>query len=168
MATKLLLVQDVENLGRSGDIVSVKPGYARNRLVPTKVAVFADKKSLRMQARLQEERKVKAIQDKKDAELLAEKINGKTVTTTVKVDHDGHMYGSVSVNDILHLVKEHLSLTLEKRFVHLPHAIKKTGVSEIPLRLAEGITANFSVKVLAEGAEEEEAAPGEKEAEAAE
>ncbi|MBA2728930.1 MAG: 50S ribosomal protein L9 [Parachlamydiaceae bacterium] len=155
MATKLLLVQDVENLGRSGDIVSVKPGYARNKLVPTKVAVLADKKSLRMQARLQEERLKKAIEDKKDAELLAEKINGKTVTTIVKVDHDGHMYGSVSVNDILHLVQEQLSLTLEKRFVHLAHAIKKTGVTEIPLRLAEGITASFTVKVVAEGAEEE-------------
>jgi large subunit ribosomal protein L9 len=166
MATKLLLVEDVENLGRSGDIVSVKPGYARNRLVPTKVAVFADKKSLRMQARLQEERLKKAVEDKKDAEMLAEKINGKTVTTIVKVDHDGHMYGSVSVNDILHLVQEQLSMKLEKRSIQLPHAIKKTGSTEISLRLAEGITAKFTLKVVAEGAEEEaEAAP---EAEAAE
>ncbi len=155
MATKLLLVQDVENLGRSGDIVSVKPGYARNRLVPTKVAVLADKKSLRMQARLQEERQKKAIEDKKDAELLAEKINGKKVTTIVKVDHDGHMYGSVSVNDILHLIQEQLSLTVEKRAVQLPHAIKKTGSTEVSLRLAEGITAKFILKVVAEGAEEE-------------
>lgn len=156
MATKLLLVEDVENLGRSGDIVSVKPGYARNRLVPMKVAVFADKKSIRMQARLQEERQKKAIEDKKDAELLAERIEGKTVTTVVKVDHDGHMYGSVTVNDIVHLLEDQHSVKLEKRNILLAHPIKKTGISEIPLRLVEGITAKFYLKVLVEGALDEE------------
>jgi len=159
MATKLLLVQDVDHLGRSGDIVSVKPGYARNKLVPSRVAVFADKKSLRMQARLQDERLKKAIEDKKDAELLAEKINGQTITTTVKVDHDGHMYGSVAVSDILHLVQDQLSITLEKRYVHIAHAIKKTGMSEISLKLPEGITAKLNLKVLAEGAVEEAEQP---------
>lgn len=156
MATKLLLVEDVENLGRSGDIVSVKPGYARNKLVPSKAAVFADKKSLRMQARLQEQRLQKAVADKKDAELLAERIEGQMVVTTVKVDHDGHMYGSVAVNDIVHLVQEQLSLTLEKRSLQLAHPIKKTGTTQLSLKLAEGITASFSIKIKAEGAEEEE------------
>ncbi len=156
MATKLLLVEDVDNLGRSGDIVSVKPGYARNKLIPSRAAVFADKKALRMQARLQEERRNKAIADKRDAELLAEKINGQIVTTTVKVDHEGHMYGSVAVSDILHLVQEQLSITLEKRYLHLPHPIKKTGLTEITLKLPEGIGARLLVKVLAEGAVEEE------------
>lgn len=155
MATKLLLVEDVDNLGRSGDIVSVKPGYARNKLIPSRAAIFADKKSLRLQERLQEERKKKAIADKKDAEVLAESIDGKTVSTIVKVDHDGHMYGSVAISDILHLVKEQLSITLEKRSVHLAHPIKKTGKTEISIKLAEGVTAKLNLKVLAEGAEEE-------------
>lgn len=155
MATKLLLIEDVEHLGRSGDIVSVKPGFARNKLIPGKSAVLADKSSLRMQARLQEERLKKAVEDKKDAELLAERLNGKIITTTVKVDHDGHMYGSVSANDVVHLIQEQLSIELQKRYVQLPHAIKKTGAVEILLKLPEGITSKVTLKVVAEGAEEE-------------
>ena len=73
-ATKLLLVEDVEDLGRSGEIVSVKPGYARNKLLPSGAAVLADKKALRMQAKLQEERAQKAISDKADAEKLKAQI----------------------------------------------------------------------------------------------
>src|SRR5689334_17894347 len=99
MANKLLLMKDVEELGRSGDVVSVKPGYARNYLLPQGFAVLADKKALKMQARLQEERRKKAVEDKKEAEELAQAIDGVTLTTIVKVDHEGHMYGSVSAHD---------------------------------------------------------------------
>lgn len=150
MATKLLLIEDVDDLGRSGDIVSVKPGYARNRLLPSKWAVLADKKSLRMQARLQEERSKKAIEDKKEAEQFAQKIEGQTISTNVKVDQDGHMYGSVSTGDIINLIEEQLKVTLEKRNVQVKHAIKEVGVFEIPLKLNEGIVAIIHLKVIPE------------------
>jgi large subunit ribosomal protein L9 len=159
MATKLLLIEDVEDLGRSGDIVSVKPGYARNRLVPMGSAIFADKNALRRQARLQEERLKKAAADKKEAEAVAAPLEGKTVKTVVKVDHDGHMYGSVSTTDIVHLIQEQLSIKIEKRYLQLAHPIKKTGLTTIVAKLPEGVTATFHVKVLAEGAEEEVEAP---------
>lgn len=159
MATKLLLIDDVEDLGRSGDIVSVKPGYARNKLLPSGAAVLADKKALRMQARLQEERKKKAIIDQKESEEFAARINGQTVTTIVKVDQEGHMYGSVSAADIVHLIQEQLAVTVEKRFVQLKHPIKETGVFEIGLKLKEGITTSFHLKVVSEeGAEQAPAA----------
>ena len=64
MATKLLLIEDVEEIGRSGDIVNVKPGFARNFLLPRGFGVVADKAALRMQARLKEEREKKAIVEK--------------------------------------------------------------------------------------------------------
>ncbi len=159
MATKLLLIEDVEDLGRSGDIVSVKPGYARNRLVPMGAAIVADKNALRRQARLQEERIKKSAADKKEAEEIAAPLEGKTVKTVVKVDHDGHMYGSVSIADIVQLIEEQLSLKVEKRHLQLSHPIKKTGLTTIVAKLPEGVTATFHVKVLAEGAEEEPEAP---------
>lgn len=155
MATKLLLIEDVEDLGRSGDIVSVKPGYARNRLIPMGAAVVADKNAIKRQARLQEERLKKAAEDKKQSEGLAQAIEGKTVTTSVKVDHEGHMYGSVSIADIVHLVQDQLSMALEKRWVQLKHPIKKTGTYNVIVKLPEGVTAGFHVKVSAEGAENE-------------
>lgn len=159
MATKLLLIEDVEHLGRSGDIVSVKPGYARNRLIPMGSAVLADKNAIRRQARLQEERLKKAAEDKRQAEAIAKEIEGKTVTTVVKVDHDGHMYGSVSVADIVHLIEQQLSTALEKRWVQLKQPIKKTGLFNVLLKLPEGVVAACHVKVVAEGAETEVETP---------
>jgi large subunit ribosomal protein L9 len=154
MATKLLLIKDVEDLGRSGDVVSVKPGYARNRLIPMGSAVFADKNALRRQVRLQEERLKKAAEDKKVSEGIAGKVEAQTVSVTVKVDHDGHMYGSVSIVDIVHLLEQQLGIAIEKRAVQLKHPIKQVGTHNVIIKLPEGVVAAFHVKVMAEGAEE--------------
>ncbi|MGZ3632976.1 MAG: 50S ribosomal protein L9 [Parachlamydiaceae bacterium] len=154
MATKLLLIKDVEDLGRSGDVVSVKPGYARNRLIPMGSAVFADKNALRRQTRLQEERLKKAAEDKKVSEGIAGKVEAQTVSVTVKVDHDGHMYGSVSIVDIVHLLEQQLGIAIEKRAVQLKHPIKQVGTHNVIIKLPEGVVAAFHVKVVAEGAEE--------------
>jgi len=150
MKNQLLLIEDVDDLGRSGDVVSVKPGYARNFLLPQKRAVVADKRTLRMQAKLKEERAKKAAVDKKDAEVLSEKINGMTLVIEVKVDPEGHMYGSVAAMDIVRLFGEQ-GFQLEKRNVVLPHLIKSLGVYDLNLKLKEGVPAAFVLKVVAEG-----------------
>lgn len=153
MANKLLLIHDVDGLGRSGDVVSVKPGYSRNFLLPQGMAVVAEKHALRMQTRLQEERKKKAIVDLKESEELAIKIEVLTLSTNVKVDHDGHMYGSVSATDIVHILQEQAGITLEKRSIQLKHPLKETGVFTINLKLKEGITTSFKLKVVPEEVE---------------
>lgn len=155
MAVKLLLIEDVEDLGRSGDIVNVKPGYARNFLVPNRFAVQADKNALRMQARLQEERKKKAIIDKQEADKTAAALEGIVVKTVVKVDHEGNMYGSVTVHDVLEMLKEQANVELEKRSLLLKHPIKDIGVHTIPVKLKEGVTSSITLKVMSEGQEEE-------------
>lgn len=147
MANKLLLIEDVESLGRSGDIVGVKPGYARNFLIPQGLAVVANKQALRMQARLQEERKKKAIVDRKDSEELSAKLEGQNLTTIVKVDQEGHMYGSVSTSDVADLLQQQMSIVLEKRDIQLKHAIKTTGIHTIHVKLKEGVTASFTLTV---------------------
>ncbi|MCB1134713.1 MAG: 50S ribosomal protein L9 [Chlamydiia bacterium] len=152
MATqKLLLIEDVEGLGRSGDVVTAKPGFVRNYLLPKGKAKIADANTLRMQARLQEERRKRAAEDRKASEAIRELLDGKTYVTEVKVDHDGHMYGSVSTLDIVRIVHEHDNVELEKRFVQLPHGIKTTGVHRIDLRLKEDVVAHIIVKVVPEG-----------------
>ncbi len=149
MANQLLLIKDVEDLGRSGDLVKVRPGYARNFLLPQQKAVIADKRTLRMQARLKEERAKQAEIDKKDAEILAQKINGMELTITVKVDPEGHMYGSVGAVDITRLFEEK-GYTLEKRNVVLPQPIKALGVHNISLKLKEGVPAACTLTIVAE------------------
>jgi len=150
MATKLLLIEDVESLGRSGDIVSVKPGYGRNFLLPQGLGVIADKKAMRQQERLIEERKKKAVEDKKEADAIAARIEGLTLMTVVKVDHDGHMYGSVTAHDVAHMLHEQQKVEIEKKCIQLKHAIKSIGVHVIPVKLKEGVSASFNLKVLSE------------------
>lgn len=150
MATKLLLIEDVEALGRSGDIVTVKPGYGRNFLLPQGLAVIADKKAMRQQERLIEERKKKALEDKKESDAIAARIEGITLTIVVKVDQEGHMYGSVTAHEIVHLLQEQQKVEIEKKSIQLKHPIKTTGVHAIPVKLKEGVAATFNLKVMSE------------------
>src|SRR5689334_18731387 len=99
MPIQLLLLDDVDELGRSGDVVAVKPGYARNFLLPKKKGVMANKHTLRMQAKLKEERAKQAEIDRREAEELAARMTGIELNIVVKVDPEGHMYGSVSALD---------------------------------------------------------------------
>ena len=158
MATKLLLIEDVEDLGRSGDIVSVKEGYARNFLLPRGVAVMADKNAVRRQAALKEARLLKAIEDKKEAEVLAKRFDGLNVTAIVKVDPEGHMYGSVTAAEIVKLIEDEHKIAIEKRYVQLKHPIKELGVHRIELKLKEGVPAAITLKIAPENFEETEAA----------
>lgn len=150
MRNQLLLIEDVEDLGRSGDIVSVKPGFSRNFLLPQKKAVIADKFTLRMQARLQEERAKKAAVDRQEAEMQAAKIEGMVLSIEVKVDPDGHMYGSVGAADIVRLL-ENEGLVLERRNVVLAQPIKALGTHPIHLKLKEGVPAQITLQVISEG-----------------
>lgn len=148
MAYQLLLINDVEGLGRKGQVVKVRPGYARNFLLPQKKGVVADARALRMQKKLQEERAAQALVDRKESEGLAAKLTGISLEITVKVDQEGHMYGSVSPHDIVVKLKEEIGIDLDKRHIALKHPIKVTGIHEIPLKLNEGVAGSISIAVV--------------------
>ncbi|MBB65034.1 MAG: 50S ribosomal protein L9 [Waddliaceae bacterium] len=148
---KVLLLEDVHALGRSGDIVSVKCGYARNFLQPQGFAVIADRNALRMQERLQLARAEQAKRDLEEAEQFKSQIDGQVFSCERKVDPDGHMYGSVAILDIVEIVKEAQGFELDKKFVTLAHPIKKVGIHTIPVNFKEGVEATFTLKVIPEG-----------------
>ena len=149
MRNQLLLVSDVEDLGRSGDVVSVRPGYARNFLLPQQKAVIATAFTLKLQDKLKKERAKQAEVDKKEAEILAGKMEGMLLTITVKVDPDGHMYGSVSALDIAENLLEQ-GFSIEKRNVMLPQPIKTLGVHPLSLKLKEGVPVQISLEIVSE------------------
>jgi large subunit ribosomal protein L9 len=151
MAAQLLLLEDVDNLGRSGELVQVKPGYARNFLIPQKKALVADRNTLRMQTRLREERAKRAAVDREIAEAIASRAGGITLAVEVKVDPEGNMYGSVTPADIVELFAKQ-GIEIERRNVFLPHVLKTLGMHELDLRLKEGVTCSFRLKIRAEGA----------------
>jgi large subunit ribosomal protein L9 len=158
MATKVLLIEDVEDLGRSGDIVNVREGFARNFIIPRGLGVKADKNAIRRQAALQEARLKKAAEDKAESEKLANVLNTLTIITEVKVDHEGHMYGSVAQQDIVQLLKDQHHVDVDKHFIKLKQPIKKIGTHHVEFKLKEGVVAALVLKVFAEGTVTEEAA----------
>lgn len=150
MATKILLINDVESHGRKGEVISVRPGFFRNFLLPQGLAVIANKQTLRHQEKLKEERHQLALQHKKESEEVAARIEGTTLTFIVKVDHEGHMYGSVSSLDIIQMLNEQHKLDLDKRCIVLKHPVKEMGIHTIPVKLKEGVSASFYLKVISE------------------
>ncbi|MCH9609142.1 MAG: hypothetical protein S4CHLAM45_03630 [Chlamydiales bacterium] len=150
MNQKLLLINDVDGLGRSGEIVTAKPGFFRNFLLPQGHAVVADKQTIKLQANLQAERAKRAAVDKKEAEAFAAKLGPLVLETEVKVDTEGKMYGSVNQNEIAKMLQGK-GFEIERKNVTLPQAIKKLGKHTIPLRLKEGVEANVTLKITPEG-----------------
>jgi large subunit ribosomal protein L9 len=146
MHNQLLLLEDVEGLARKGEIVKVKPGFARNFLLPQAKAVVADKRTLRMQEHLRQERARQAIEDKNSSLELAGLIDKKEFNLIVKVDSDGNMYGSVSALDISKMLKEK-GFAVDRHHVKLQNPIKAVGVYEISLMLKEGVQAQIALEV---------------------
>lgn len=151
----LLLINDVEHLGRSGDVVRVRPGYARNYLVPKNLGVVATKQTLRMQEKLQAERTARAKLEREEAEAIAKQVKLVELHTEVKVDPEGHMYGSVSALDVARMLQDK-GVAVEKRNVALAHPIKELGIHHIHLKLNEGVAAEVLLKILPEGVSEEQ------------
>lgn len=150
MKQQLLLLQDVEALGQKGELVTARPGFVRNFLLPQGFAVVATPNMLRKQERLRAERAKQAVVDKKESEELALQVEGSTLEIDVKVDPEGHMYGSVSANDIAKLFQEK-GLPIDRKAVMLNKPIKETGLHKITLKLKEGVQASFNLKINPEG-----------------
>jgi len=154
MKRHYLLLEDVYGLGHKGDLIEgnkVKPGYMRNFLSPKGKAVVADKGTLRMRERLQKEREEQAKLDKSEAEKLATLINGKEFSVNVKVDPDGHMYGSVGVSDLLKIFKDEIGVELDRHAIRLAKPFKSRGRFPINFVLKENVPAECHLVILGEG-----------------
>jgi large subunit ribosomal protein L9 len=155
MKQQLLLLEDVEGLGRAGDVVNAKRGYIRNFLLPQMRAVIADVQTLKMQTRIKEERQKRAVIDKQESEELASRLKDFVLVTEVKVDPEGKMYGSVSALDIARMLQE-MGYPVERRYVQLPQAIKTIGRHPIRLKLKETVMAEIALDVRVESSEAEQ------------
>jgi large subunit ribosomal protein L9 len=153
MKQQYLLIEDVEDVGRSGELISAKPGFARNYLLPTQKAVLASEHTLRIQAKLQAERAEKASVEKKEAEALAAKLQGMTLSITVKVDPEGHMYGSVGASDVIELFAKQ-GVQVDRRTVGFNKPIKQVGEHQLTLKLKEGVTCGYILQIVGELAQQ--------------
>jgi len=154
---KIILSEDVENLGDMGDTVNVAAGYARNYLLPRRMAVGADSVSAKEIEHHQ--RIIKRKEEKRNKELSAvvDTLEGVHVSLTAKASPEGRLYGSVSTINIAEKLAE-LGHEVDRRKIRITEPIKSVGDHTITLRLAKGIEATIKVTVEGEaGAEPEKA-----------
>jgi large subunit ribosomal protein L9 len=170
-AVELILLQRVDKLGQMGDKVKVKPGYARNFLLPQKKALRANKENL---ARFEQQRaqlEAQNIKRREEAERLAERVGGLTVVIIRQAGESGSLYGSVSARDISD-ASTAAGLTINRSQVVLEHPIKTLGLSKVRVALHPEVSIPVTVNVARSPEEAErqargERATGEQEAEAA-
>jgi large subunit ribosomal protein L9 len=146
---KVILRQNYEGLGSIGDVVVVKDGYARNYLVPRKIAYRATAGSL---LALEEEKKQherKEVKSVKEAEALASKLGNISLTITMKVGEDEKLFGSVTSQMISDALAAQ-SFTVDKRDITLEEPIKALGIFEVPVKVHSKVSAKVKVWVVRE------------------
>jgi len=146
---KVILREDVYNLGKSGEVVAVKDGYARNYLFPKNLAMLANAANVRQ---LEHEKKVIELQQEKlkgSAAELAKKLENLQVKITRKVGEQSKLYGSVTALDIAEAIAA-AGQKIDRRHIHLPEPIKSIGSFDVEIRLHRAVTAKIKVEVAGE------------------
>ena len=150
---EVLLKKTIDTLGREGELVNVKPGYARNYLIPQNLAVTVNKASL---ARLQKEQEAIANrleEERKNAEELAARIEGKIVAITRRVGEENRLFGSVNTADIAEKLGE-LGVSIDRRSILLSEPIKSIGESRVTVKVGYQMTTEVVIQVVPGTAED--------------
>jgi large subunit ribosomal protein L9 len=148
---EVILREHVDNLGRRGDVVKVAAGYARNYLLPRKLALPVTEASRRQIAREREKAEARDAEELAAANGLAERMAALDISIARRVGENNTMYGSVTSADIAQALSAK-GFEVEKRKIHLPDAIKSLGEHTVAVKIHRDVNADVKVKVVAEGA----------------
>jgi len=149
MAVEVILRDDVPNLGKIGQVVRVKPGYARNYLFPRGLAVEANRKNLHV---LDHQKRVigaKAERERKAAEGVAQKLNGLKVTVQARAGEEGRLFGSVTNLDLERLLADK-GFQVDRRRIELAEPIKQLGTYPVVVQIGRDVRATVELTVVAE------------------
>jgi large subunit ribosomal protein L9 len=146
---QVILKEDVTNLGYKDDIVTVKDGYGRNYLIPTGKAVIASESARKVLAENQKQRAHKLAKIKADAEALAAKINGLTLTIGAKTSSTGTIFGSVNSIQVAEELAK-LGYEIDRKTIVIKDAIKEVGTYKAVVKLHRDVTAEVTLEVVAE------------------
>ena len=143
----IILLKDYDGLGESGDVVAVKPGFARNKLIPEGIALRASKRNMS----IAEERKMvnKNRQKRKEAsnEAILKKLSKTEITIEAQVGDEDKMFGSVTVLDI-HKSLEEKGVIVDRNTILLDEPIKALGIYHVPVRVAPELTGDIKIYVI--------------------
>jgi len=147
---RVVLREDVEKLGRKGDLLEVADGYARNFLVPRGLAIVATKGVVDQASAMRRNRQVRDDRDKEAAQELATRLTTSPIQVQARAGEGGKLFGSVTAADIVAAVKEQTRVELDRRKITLAEPLKALGPAEVPVQLHADVTVAMAVEVVAE------------------
>lgn len=144
---KVILNQDIKGQGKKGELVNVSDGYARNYLLPRKLAKEANNENLNVMHGKQESAEYRKQMELEEAQNIAEKMKEITVVIKAKAGDNGKLFGSVTSKDVAEELKMQHHIKIDKKKIVLPDGIKALGVTVVEVKLNQGVTGKVKVSV---------------------
>jgi large subunit ribosomal protein L9 len=154
MAIEVMLMDNVKKLGKSGEIVKVAPGYARNYLFPKGIAALATEAAKRRLKKLEAERAAKAAELKKAALETARKLEKLELTVSAPTTDGKKLYGAISVADIIAAIEANRGVNIDRAQLSLEDSLKEVGEHIAVIDLGHGVNVKFKITILDEQAAE--------------
>jgi len=146
---KVILVTDVPKLGKRGQVIAVADGYGRNYLLPKGLGIEATPANLRRFEGQKDAKKRRSERETSEAETLAGRLDGFSLTVKAKAGEEGRLFGSVTNKDIASGIKDILGLDIDKRRIEIEEPLKTLGTYRVAVRLSQTISREITVAVEA-------------------
>jgi large subunit ribosomal protein L9 len=147
---KVVLRDDVDNVGRKGDLIDVADGFARNYLVPRGLAMKATKGVVQQAEAMRRSRQAREAREREAAEALAEQLGGRRIEIRARAGEGGRLFGSVTSADVIDAVRAQTGVELDRRKTQLAEPLKELGVVDVPVKLDADVEVNLTVEVVSE------------------
>lgn len=144
---KVILLDNIKGVGKKDEIINANDGYARNYLLPKKLAVEATNQNLSLLKGKQDSNAHKKAEEKKEAEIIKEKISKITLKIQVKAGANGKIFGGVTAKEISDQLKKQYNIDIDKKKIDVKETIKTLGVFKINAKLFEGVIGTINVKI---------------------
>lgn len=145
---KVILLENVKGVGKKDEIINANDGYARNFLLPKKLAVEANNQNLAKLKSKQESNEHKKMTEKQEAEDLAKKLEKIILKIQVKAGENGKIFGGVTAKEIAEQLQKQHNFKVDKKKIDLKETIKQTGMFTIDLKLYEGVNAKLKIHII--------------------
>ena len=151
---KVILSDDIDNLGRKGDVVNVADGFARNFLVPKGKAMFASKGALRQAEQMRRAREELEEKKREDAAARVAKLGAQPVYISARAGEEGRLFGSVTKSDVARALVDQLEEDIDRHLIRLDEPIRTIGTHSVEVHLHPEVNAMVTVEVIAHDEDE--------------
>jgi large subunit ribosomal protein L9 len=147
---KVVLRDDVENVGRKGDLIDVADGFARNYLVPRGLAMKATKGVVQQAEAMRRNREARETREREAAQAVADQLTGRRIEVRARAGEGGRLFGSVTAADVVDAVRSQTGVELDRRKAHLAEPLKELGAVDVPVKLHTDVEVTLTVDVVSE------------------